>query len=210
MGERLRGRALKIIEALFAISPEGPMLVNYEDIVVRAWQLYPDDFGLRGYSDRYPDSSDIHVPLYKDLKSKGLVATGPVGQKKFMLTPAGWDVANSLFGDRVAPPVATGRMSRTSEEEIRFLERSTAVELVLAGRLDEVLDTDFFAFYRSSVRAPSREFESRLAQTRRAIDEALEKDIATAPHLREVDSFLRNKFTDIIALKSSDRSASRD
>ncbi len=175
----LRGRPRKILEALFALSPDGPHLVTYEDIVVKAWELYPDDFGLRGYSDRYPDSSDIHVPLYKELKSGGLVATGPTRQKKFQLTPAGWDVARALFGSQEAEEAssrASGRLSRSASEELRHLERATATVLYMDGQQDDVLDSDFFAFYRTSVRAPTRDFESRLAQTRRAIDEALEKD----------------------------------
>ena len=200
----LRGRPRKIFEALYALSPDGPSLVTYEDIVVKAWELYPDDFGLRGYSDRYPDSSDIHVPLYKELKSAGLVATGPTRQKKFQLTATGWDVARSLFGvDEARSTEASGRLSRSGSEELRHLERATATVLYMDGQKDDVLDSDFFAFYRTSVRAPNRDFESRLAQTRRAIDEALEKRDARAAPLDGLDKFLRERFADIIDLKSS-------
>ena len=41
--------------------------LKYEDIVVKAFELYPEEFALRGYS-QYPDSSDIHKPLYGPLK----------------------------------------------------------------------------------------------------------------------------------------------
>ena len=204
----LRGRPRKILEALFSLSPDGPHLVTYEDIVVKAWELYPDDFGLRGYSDQYPDSSDIHVPLYKELKSGGLVATGPTRQKKFQLTAAGWDVARSLFGSGEKAAETSGRLSRSASEELRHLERATATLLYLDGQQEEVLDSDFFAFYRTSVRAPNREFESRLAQTRRAIDEAVEKKDSRAAPLHALDEFLREKFADIIELKSSARSGS--
>jgi hypothetical protein len=199
----LRGRPLKILEALYTLSPQGPRLVAYEDIVVKAWELYPDDFGLRGYSHRFPDASDIHVPLYKELKSNGLVATGPSRQKKFKLTSAGWDLARTLFTDangETSP--ATGRMSRSGTEELQHLERATATGLYLSGQSDEILDTDFFAFYRTSVRAPAREFESRLAQTRRALDEAELTAASSAKDLRAVDEFLHARFADIIAQKT--------
>jgi hypothetical protein len=200
----LRGRPLKILEALFALSPEGPRLVTYEDIVVKAWEFYPDDFGLRGYSDLYPDASDIHVPLYKELKSSGLVATGPSRQKKFKLTAAGWDLARSLFssGNNV-DATATGRMSRSAAQELQHLERATATGLYVSGEHDDILDTDFFAFYRTSVRAPTREFESRLAQTRRALDEAVLTNAPGAEQLRDVDEYLRKRFADIITLKTA-------
>lgn len=206
----LRGRPLKILEALYSLSPNGPQLVTYEDIVVKAWELYPDDFGLRGYSDRFPDASDIHVPLYKELKSNGLVATGPSRQKKFKLTSAGWDLARSLFTDgQVDASAATGRMSRSAAQELQHLERATATNLYLSGDTDDILDTDFFAFYRTSVRAPVRDFESRLAQTRRALDEAVSKNVPRAEQLRAVDEFLREQFADIIDQKTT-RDAEHD
>ena len=34
---KLTGRPLKILQALYALSPDGPRLVTYEDIVVKAW-----------------------------------------------------------------------------------------------------------------------------------------------------------------------------
>ena len=201
---KLGGRPRMILEALYALSPDGPHLVTYEDIVVKAWELYPDDFGLRGYSDRFPDASDIHVSLYKELKSGGLVATGPTRQKKFKLTNAGWDLAATLFSAAdVQGPASTGRMSRSGSQEFQHLERATATQLFLTGQTDDILDTDFFAFYRTSVRAPARDFESRLAQTRRALDEAVATDTPRAKELVAVDEFLRDRFADIIAQKTS-------
>lgn len=199
----LRGRPLKILEALYALSEDGPRLVTYEDIVVKAWELYPDDFGLRGYSDRFPDASDIHVPLYKELKSGGLVATGPTRQKKFKLTSAGWDLARSLFDSASGgDETPTGRMSRSASEEIQHLERATATQLYVSGQRDDILDTDFFAFYRTSVRAPTRDFESRLSQTRRALEEAAATNAPGADQLREVEEYLSSRFADIITQKT--------
>jgi hypothetical protein len=199
---KLAERHQKVLHALYLLSPDGPRLVTYEDIVVKAWELYPDDFGLRGYSDRYPDSSDIHLPLYKELKSEGLVATGPARQKKFKLTDAGWDFAGLLFANANAEDTSSsGRLSRSGSQEIRHLERAAATQLFLSGQAENILDTDFFAFYRTSVRAPARDFESRLAQTRRALDEAIATGTAGAESLVEVDEYLRASFADIIDQK---------
>lgn len=200
---KLSGRPLKILQALYVLSPDGPRLVTYEDIVVKAWELYPDDFGLRGYSDQFPDASDIHVPLYKELKSGGLVATGPARQKKFKLTDAGWDFAASLFSQDASRVSPTGRMSRSSGQELQHLKRAKATELYMSGEGETILDTDFFAFYRTSVRAPAREFESRLSQTARALNEAVATGATEASQLVMVDQFLREKFADIIVLKTS-------
>ena len=66
--------------------------LRYEDIVVKAFEMFPEDFALRGYP-RYPDSSDIHKPLYGPLKRAGHVLAG---NKQFRLTQKGLDRARQL------------------------------------------------------------------------------------------------------------------
>jgi hypothetical protein len=204
-GGVLSEREWKIVEALFRLSPDGPKTVTYEDIVVSAWRLYPDDFGLRGYSKEFPDASDVHKPLYNALKSRGWVSTGPRGQKKFSLTGTGWDRARARFESSSRSTGSRGRATRTTEEIMRHLERSSAAELFLSGRENEILDTDFFAFYRTSVRASAQEFEGKLAQVSDAIDEADNTTMSSASSLRGVDAYLRSRFADVIATKSERR-----
>jgi hypothetical protein len=195
----LKERDAKIVEALYRLSPAGPKVVTYEDIVVKAWTLYPDDFGLRGYAKLHPDASDIHKRLYNSLKSKGWVSSA--GQKKFSLTLTGWDRASSFFSaGSGAPAEAAGRAERTAKLEIEHLEKSAAASLYMAGTKEEILDTDFFDFYRTSVRATPQEFESRLAVVEYALREAEQTKRPTAPALRDVDKFLREQFKDVISV----------
>jgi hypothetical protein len=203
--EPLSDREWRIVEAMYRLMPDGPRTVTYEDIVVKAWELYPDMFGLRGYSDRYPDASDVHKPLYNTLKSRGWVKTGPRGQKKFSLTPTAWERAHSLFSSRERRGDASGRAARATEEELRYLERTAAVGLYFEGKRDEILDTDFFAFYRTSVRAGAQEFEGRLSQVRLALEDAVAKQVPGASELLEVDAFLREEFAELITAKSERR-----
>jgi hypothetical protein len=199
---------VKIIEAIYRLSPDKPKMVTYEDIVVKAWQLYPDDFGLRGYSDRYPDASDIHKPLYNVLKSKGWVKSGPEGAKKFSLTQFGWEQANSMFGIGGEQPgaVTAGRTDRQAKQEIEHLTRTMAAELFFKDQLDDILDTDFYAFYRTSVRAKPQEFEGRLATVKSALDIGSRTRFPYAVELQNVDEFLREKFAGIIKVKSERKS----
>lgn len=199
---QLPEREWKIVEALFRLSPNGPRLVTYEDIVVKAWELHPGDFGLRGYSERFPDSSDLHKPLYNALKSKGWVKTGPKGQKRFALTTFGWERARDRFAGDLGIGTTSDRATRVTEEEIRYLETTKATELFYAGRKEDILDTDFYSFYRTSVRAPAQEFEGRLAQVSGALNEARQKKVALAEELGNVDRYLRERFESVIALKS--------
>jgi hypothetical protein len=198
----LNPRDLRIIEALFALSPDGPRVVNYEDIVVRAWELHPSDFGLRGYAERYPDASDIHKRLYNRLKSQGWVRTA--GQKKFALTPSGWEWAEAMFTGRdTSRTSASGtRLGRTTQQEIDHLRHSKAVELYAADLPEQILDTDFYAFYQTSVRAAPQGFEARLTVVDHALAQAEQAGLPDASALREVDQFLRRKFESIVKIKS--------
>lgn len=78
---------------MFQLSGGGNLPLEYEDIVVKSWQLFPEEFGLRKYVHQYPDSSDQHKPLYGPLKDKGYVLSG---NKKFRLTEKGIAYANEL------------------------------------------------------------------------------------------------------------------
>lgn len=198
----LNPRDLRIIEALFTLSPGGPRVVNYEDIVVRAWELHPSDFGLRGYSEKYPDASDIHKRLYNRLKSQGWVRTA--GQKKFALTPSGWEWAETIFSrtDTSRTSASGTRLGRTTQLEIDHLRQSKAVQLYGAGIPEQILDTDFYAFYQTSVRAAPQSFEARLTVVDHALSQAEQAGHPEAAALREVDQFLRGKFESIIKIKS--------
>jgi hypothetical protein len=200
--DQLQERDWKIIEAMYRLSPNGPKVVTYEDIVVKAWELYPGDFGLRGYSDKYPDSSDLHKRLYNELKSRGWVKTGPKGQKKFTLTTFGWERASDRFAGNLGMGAQAERAARVTLEELKYLEATKASELFHTGRKDEILDTDFFAFFRTSVRAPAQEFEGRLAQVSAALQEGRAKKVRWSDELIQVDAFLREKYASIVLQKS--------
>ncbi len=55
-------RPEKIILAMCNLSKGTTSPCRYEDIVVKAFEMFPKDFQLRGHP-QYPDSSDIHKPL---------------------------------------------------------------------------------------------------------------------------------------------------
>ncbi len=81
----------KILAVMFELCRGEHKALQYEDIVVAAFKRYPEDFQLRGYP-QFPDSSDIHKPLYK-MKGEGLVRSA---NKTFELTERGIEVAARL------------------------------------------------------------------------------------------------------------------
>src|SRR6266571_8021703 len=106
----------KIILAMYDLAGGTSKPLKYEDIVVRAFKLYPEDFALRGYS-QYPDSSDIHKPLYGPLKRSGYVLAG---NKQFRLTQKGIERAKELVSTAEKGHSKSGvRLTRDREVELQ-------------------------------------------------------------------------------------------
>lgn len=149
--KRGRARHEKILQAIYDVADGTTKLCDYEDIVVCAWKLYPEEFGLRGYTNLYPDASDLHKPLYGPLKREGLVRSL---NKKFGLTQSGLGIVMNLrapagsHGDR-------SRLGRHQKDELARLVDRPIVRLVLSDRLAESLDTDLYDFYAVTVRTPA-------------------------------------------------------
>jgi len=160
-----------ILIAISVVSDGTTRLCAYEDIVVRAWQLFPQEFGLRGYVDLYPDASDLHKPLYGPLKRDGYVR---VQNKKFGLTDSGLAVAQQITQPPAdESPEGKGRVRRDQLIEIEKLCKKAAVGLVQQGPSEELLDTDLYDFYSVTVRTKPADFAGRIATVDRAIDAAL-------------------------------------
>jgi hypothetical protein len=151
----------KILAVMFDLSKGESKALLYEDIVVAAFKRYPEDFQLRGYP-QYPDSSDIHKPLYK-MKRDGLVRSA---NKSFMLTPMGIGVAQGLSG---TPEATRDRLTKPEENEINRITKSQAFQLFQEGMSSRILDTDFYDYLGVSVRTPKGDFLGRVATVAQAV-----------------------------------------
>lgn len=162
-------RPQKILVAMFKLSEGTTKPLKYEDIVVRAFEMFPDEFALRGYP-KYPDSSDIHKPLYGPLKRQGLIRSA---NKMFSLTPRGAEVAGRLVrvaGASLEEAIGDGsRISRDQQNEVNRMTSSDAYELFATGQSARILDTDFYTFIGCTVRTPRNEFIGRLNATNAAV-----------------------------------------
>src|SRR6266436_2759849 len=65
-------------------------------LLVASWQKFPKSFGLKGYSDQYPDSNKV---LSSIMGERGLARRGwlsKMGQKLYSLTKEGRQVVQRL------------------------------------------------------------------------------------------------------------------
>ncbi len=82
-----------ILLSIYEVAEGTTDLVAYEDIVVAAWKLFPHEFGLRGYSEDYPDSWSVRRPLYGPLEREGYIR---VQRSRVALTDRGLATAERL------------------------------------------------------------------------------------------------------------------
>jgi hypothetical protein len=151
----------KILAVMFELCRGENKALQYEDIVVAAFKRYPEDFQLRGYPE-YPDSSDIHKPLY-EMKSQGLVRSA---NKTFELTARGIDVASKLLHSEVKD---SNRLTKQEENEIDRVLNSAAFRLFQEGRSESILDTDFYEYLGITVRTSRANCYGRLTNVEHAI-----------------------------------------
>jgi hypothetical protein len=159
-------RPEKILVAMYRLANGHTSPLKYEEIVVKAFELFPEEFALRGYS-QYPDSSDIHKPLYGPLKRRGLVRNA---QKTFSLTEKGVAVAMRLADAGRGGGGRAERLDRGSKRELERMLSSDAFRFHRNGEPEKILDTDFYAFIGSTVRTPRNDFIGRLSTASDAIN----------------------------------------
>ena len=200
-------RPHKILVAMLELSDGKPTPLKYEDIVVKAFLLFPQDFALRGHP-QYPDSSDIHKPLYGPLKRAGFVRNA---NKTFALTELGIERAQRLqeFGTKVPQKTAGNeRLSRSSESELVRIKESAAFRLFFSNQAADILDTDFYAVLGCSVRTPNNDFISRYNSINSAVAESLKKQRPTpseAAAITKLWDFLTGKFEENIKRRQAPR-----
>lgn len=188
----------KILIAMYRLSDGTTKSLKYEDIVVKAFELFPEEFALRGYP-QYPDASDIHKPLYGPLKRGGHVLSA---NKMFRLTTKGLTYAERLTG------VSGGkaeRIDRANSKELERLAESDAFRLFREGQKEQILDTDFFSYLGTTVRTPKNDFIGRL----KAVDDAVAAgarfpDNAIYKSIKELHAYLRERFHETVKQKRSE------
>jgi len=85
-------------EKIVMAAAELPLTFSAEDLVVAVWKFDPAAFGLKHFTELYPDSNKILTYL---MGRRGLVKAGllnRVGEKMYQLAPAGRRAVSRLKG----------------------------------------------------------------------------------------------------------------
>jgi|ERR1035437_1694513 hypothetical protein len=180
-------RPQKILAVMYELCRGDATALQYEDIVVAAFKRYPEDFQLRGYP-QYPDSSDVHKPLY-EMKQQGLLRSA---NKMFELTPRGLEVASRLVHSERED---RDRLTKPEESEINRMVNCAAFKLFQEGHKEAILDTDFYEYLGVTVRTSRANCLGRLSNVEHAIAAHEQKRAdGLSPALRALHEFLLSKF----------------
>ncbi len=114
-----------ILLAAHQLDDQGRAPFSAEELIVASWQQFPRAFGLKGYTDRYPDSNRVLSSIMgeKGLTRKGWLAK--MGQKLYSLSGDGKRAVQRLLAGEPPP-----------EEEAPVARLPKDQEKVLAGLLD--------------------------------------------------------------------------
>src|SRR5262249_23339615 len=120
--------------AAYEIEEKGESQFSAEDLIVAAWRKFPQTFGLKGYTDQYPDSNKVLTSI---MGEKGLARRGwlaKMGQKVYTLTREGKHAVRRLLQGEESPPVErSSKLAREQEKLLLGLLANPAVEKFQQG-----------------------------------------------------------------------------
>ncbi len=186
----------KLLLVIYEMSLEQKGTLRYEDISVRAFKKFPNDFQLRGYP-KYPDTEHTSKRLY-DLRREGLIK---VYSKFITLTEKGKTYAKTLIKSQSKIPQKPSKKLSRDISEIERIKNTDAFRLFTIDKKDQIVDTDFFSYLGTTVRAERTDFKARI----KTIEDVIETIKTKAEHKTIVDlhNYLFERFRDEIKTKLS-------
>lgn len=148
-----------------------------EDLVVQAWEAYPDSFGLSGYSNKYPDSNRIFTKIMgsRGLRGKGWIKK--VGQKQYQVTSKGIKEAAEIAREKgeanSQEKLLRAELRRNAGVALERVLDSKASDKVLGKRKGDVSFYDACGFWDITARSNAKTLNVRLEETEILLEECL-------------------------------------
>jgi hypothetical protein len=165
----------KVLLAADQLEKEGQSPFSAESLIVAAWQKFPKTFGLKGYTDQYPDSNKV---LSSIMGAKGLATKGylvKMGQKLYALSREGRQVVKGLQSDgepkTSAPAEPAMKLSREHEKFLLGLFGTSAFQKLEEGRKQDLTFADACRFWNITENMHGEALNSRLQLLRTQLAE---------------------------------------
>jgi hypothetical protein len=163
----------KILSSAYDLEERGQSPFSAEALIVNSWKKFPNTFGLKGYTELYPDSNKV---LSCIMGERGLARRGwltKMGQKLYQLTREGRQVVQRLnqAGETLPAPAAQIKISRDHEKFMLGLLGSSAVQKYEEGLKDELTFADACRFWGISENLHGDALSAKLDRLRGVIAE---------------------------------------
>lgn len=158
----------KILLAAHHLEEQGQSPFSAEALIVASWQKFPRTFGLKGYTDQYPDSNKV---LSAIMGERGLTRRGwlaKMGQKLYSLSREGHQIVRRLQQGEEPVPIGASavNLSRDQERFIEGLFSSSAAQKYEASRKEELTFADACRFWGITENLHGEALDARLDRLR--------------------------------------------
>jgi len=167
----------KLVISAFKLEEIGKSSFTAEDLVVSAWEHFPDTFGIRGYRDekgnlKFPDTNRVYAEIMgsKPIRKRGLLIK--IGTKKYQLTESGRELGRLLTKREEIVEVEKAGFPRDIETRLKALLESRAMKKSHANQEDEVTFFDACNFWNISPRSSPIELEGKLKNLETILESA--------------------------------------
>lgn len=168
----------KLLIAAYTLEEKERKKFSAEDLVVMAWERFPDSFGLAGYYDesknlKYPDSNRVFAEIMgsKPIRSKGFLAK--VGNKMYQLTEVGREQAKKLLHVKINSLSKKAGLSREVQSQVVRLLESKACNKLKDNRVKDITFHDACTFWGISPRSTANDFHSRTSNIKKVVELAI-------------------------------------
>jgi hypothetical protein len=163
----------KILLAAENLEKQGQSPFTAEALIVASWQKFPGTFGLKGFTEKYPDSNKI---LSSIMGEKGLARRGwlvKMGQKLYAMTRDGRNVVRRVMmeEEEPAPAGSVQRMSREHERFLKVLFDSSAVQKFEDNRKHDLSFADACRFWSITENMKGELLDEKIEEMERTLAE---------------------------------------
>lgn len=163
----------KILLSADHLDKSGQSPFSAEALTVASWQKFPKTFGLKGYTELYPDNNKVLAAI---MGEKGLARRGwlvKMGQKLYALTREGRHIIRKVTLEEGEAEVDGGlqRLSREQEKFVQGMLESSAYQKFEEGQKGELTFADACRFWSITDSTRGDVLDSRLDQVQRQLAE---------------------------------------
>lgn len=168
----------KLLLAALEARKKSPTF-SAEDLVVAAWKLFPDTFGLSGYANQYPDSNRVLTNIMgtKGMRGKGWLRK--VGEKQYRLSSAGLADGEALLA-RGGIGAGTGRsdylraeLDRSVLTALDRLVSTNAARKIISESDDQLTFHDACGFWDITARSNANTLSAKMADATVLLERAV-------------------------------------